>query len=515
MTLPTFSINQQYLLTYANTFGEHNIDVLAGFESYKYKYNYLRGSKENLYNPNVTEIDNAIANPQVNSYTDNYATQGILARLQYNYANKYFLSASYRRDASSRFAPENRWGNFWSVGGGWLMNKESFLQDAHWIDMLKYKISYGVQGNDNLNLSGSHNYNYYSDHFNIADAGGDFALSMSYKGNRDITWETSHSFNTGFDFEFFTGRLGGTVEYFQRKTTDMLYNRPVATSIGYSSFPMNVGSMMNRGFEMDIYGDMIRTKHVTWSANFNLTYFKNKILKLHPDLNGEMISGSYIYREGESSYQMYLRKYAGVDPETGEALYWTDVTDDKGNVTGQEKIANAPNATRYATGDILPKVYGGFGTTLNAYGFDLSIALSYQLGGRIYDNTYASLMHAGGSYDVGHNWHKDILNAWTPDNKNTDIPRLNYTDQYANYLSDRFLTSSDYLSINNITFGYTLPKNLTTKFGVSNLRLYMAVDNVAVISARKGLDPRQSYSTSENSNYSPIRSISGGISLSF
>ena len=511
----TFSINQQYLLTYANTFGEHNIDVLAGFESYKYKYNYLRGSKENLYNPNVTEIDNAIANPQVNSYTDNYATQGILARLQYNYANKYFLSASYRRDASSRFAPENRWGNFWSVGGGWLMNKESFLQDAHWIDMLKYKISYGVQGNDNLNLSGSHNYNYYSDHFNIADAGGDFALSMSYKGNRDITWETSHSFNTGFDFEFFTGRLGGTVEYFQRKTTDMLYNRPVATSIGYSSFPMNVGSMMNRGFEMDIYGDMIRTKHVTWSANFNLTYFKNKILKLHPDLNGEMISGSYIYREGESSYQMYLRKYAGVDPETGEALYWTDVTDDKGNVTGQEKIANAPNATRYATGDILPKVYGGFGTTLNAYGFDLSIALSYQLGGRIYDNTYASLMHAGGSYDVGHNWHKDILNAWTPDNKNTDIPRLNYTDQYANYLSDRFLTSSDYLSINNITFGYTLPKNLTTKFGVSNLRLYMAVDNVAVISARKGLDPRQSYSTSENSNYSPIRSISGGISLSF
>ena len=192
-----------------------------------------------------------------------------------------------------------------------------------------------------------------------------------------------------------------------------------------------------------------------------------------------------------------------------------DVTDDKGNVTGQEKTNNAPNATRYATGDILPKVYGGFGTTLNAYGFDLSIALSYQLGGRIYDNTYAALMHGGTSNDAGHNWHKDILNAWTPENKNTDIPRINYNDQYTNYLSDRFLTSSDYLSINNITFGYTLPKNLTTKFGVSNLRLYMAVDNVAVISARKGLDPRQSYSTSENSNYSPIRSISGGISLSF
>ena len=338
---------------------------------------------------------------------------------------------------------------------------------------------------------------------------------MTQKGNYDITWETSHSFNTGFDFEFFKGRLGGTVEYFQRKTTNMLYNRPVASAIGYSSFPMNVGSMMNRGFEMDLYGDIIRTKNVTWSANFNLTYFKNKILELHPDLNGEMIDGSYIYREGESSYQMYLRKYAGVDKETGEALYWTNVTDDKGNVIGQETTTNAPNATRYATGDILPKVYGGFGTTLNVYGFDLSIALSYQLGGRVYDNTYAALMHGGSSSNRGTNWHKDVLNAWTPDNTNTDVPRVNYNDQYTNYLSDRFLTSSDYLSINNITFGYTLPKKFTTKFGISNLRLYMAADNVAVFSARKGLDPRQGYATSENSNYSPIRSISGGISLSF
>ena len=256
-TTRSFSINQQYLLTYNNSFGEHNLDVLAGFESYNYKYSYLQGSKENLYNPNITEIDNAIKNPQVNSYSQNYATEGILARLQYNYANKYFASASYRRDASSRFHLDNRWGNFWSVGGGWLMNKEAFLENQDWIDMLKFKLSYGVQGNDNLNLGVYDNYNYYTDHYSIADSNGDFALSMSYKGNKDITWETSHSFNTGFDFEFFKGRLTGTVEYFQRKTTDMLYNRPVPTSLGYSTFPMNVGSMMNRGFEMDVFGNII------------------------------------------------------------------------------------------------------------------------------------------------------------------------------------------------------------------------------------------------------------------
>ncbi len=514
-TTRSFSINQQYLLTYNNSFGEHNLDVLAGFESYNYKYSYLQGSKENLYNPNITEIDNAIKNPQVNSYSQNYATEGILARLQYNYANKYFASASYRRDASSRFHPDNRWGNFWSIGGGWLMNKEAFLEDQDWIDMLKFKLSYGVQGNDNLNLGVYDNYNYYTDHYSIADSNGDFALSMSYKGNKDITWETSHSFNTGFDFEFFKGRLTGTVEYFQRKTTDMLYNRPVPTSLGYSTFPMNVGSMMNRGFEMDVFGNIIDTKHISWNVNFNLTAFKNKILKLHPDLKGEMISGNYIYREGESSYQMYLRKYAGVDQETGEALYYMDEKDENGNITGTTTTVNAANATRYATGDILPKVYGGFGTSLNAYGFDLAISFAYQLGGKVYDNTYASLMHGGTSADAGQNWHMDILNAWTPENKNTDIPRLNYNDRYTNYLSDRFLTSSDYLSINNITFGYTLPKNLSNKFGASNFRLYLNVDNVAVFSARKGLDPRQSYTTSANSNYSPIRSISGGVSMSF
>ena len=520
----TFSINQQYLLTYVNSFGEHNFDALVGFESYNYKYQNLQGSKEKLYNPNTTEIDNAISNPQTGSYTNNYATQGILARVQYNYANKYFASASFRRDASSRFHPDHRWGNFWSIGGGWLMNNEEFLKNTSWIDMLKFKISYGVQGNDNLNqVSGSgfdmnaqHNYNYYSDHYSVADSNGAFALSMSFKGNKDITWETSQSFNTGFDFEFFKGRLGGTVEYFQRKTTDMLYNRPVSSSLGYSTIPMNVGSMMNRGFELDVYGDLIRNKHLTWSANFNLTTVKNKILKLHPDLGGEMISGSYIYREGDSSYQMYLRKYAGVDHETGEALYYMEEKDDEGNLTGNTvTTTNAPNATRYATGDLLPSVYGGFGTTLNAYGFDFGISFAYQLGGRVYDNTYASLMHGGTSSNRGSNWHMDILDAWTPENKDSNIPRLNYNDQYTNYLSDRFLVSSDYLSINNITLGYTIPKNLTTKIGVSSLRVYVAADNVAVFSARKGLDPRQGYTTSENSNYSPIRTISGGVTLSF
>ena len=502
-----FSINQQYLLTYKKNFGDHNIDLLAGFESYDYKNQALSGSKQKVYNPNIVELNNAINTPSANSSTANYATAGFLFRAQYDYLEKYFASASFRRDASSRFHPDNRWGNFWSVGLGWLMNKESFLQNTSWIDMLKFKISYGAQGNDNIG-----NYYAYLDQYTVSNSNNDFALALSYKGNKDITWETSHSFNTGFDFEFFKGRLSGTVEYFSRKTTDMLYNKPMNASAGYASIPMNVGSMTNKGVELDLNGLLIETNDLTWRMNFNLTHFKNTINELDPSLNGEMISGSYIYREGESRYQFYLRKYAGVD-ENGVAQYYKDITDAEGNVTGQEKTTDAPNATRYATGDILPKVYGGFGTSLNAYGFDFSISFAYQLGGRMYDNGYASLMNSG--TDPGQNWHKDILKAWTADNKGSNIPRLSATDQYANYLSDRFLTKSDYLSINSITLGYTLPKSWVRSLNISSLRVYMSADNVALFSKRKGFDPRQSYTTASADVYSPIRAISGGLSLSF
>ena len=504
----TYGLNQQYLLTYNETFGKHNVDLMAGFESYQMKAQSLSGKKEKLYNPNINEINNAINNPSVNSSTTNYATQGILARAQYSYDDKYFGSVSFRRDASSRFHPDNRWGNFWSIGGGWLMNKEKFMENATWIDMLKFKASYGVQGNDNIG-----NYYAYQDQYDIQNNNGDFGIVFSYKGNKDITWETSKSFNTGFDFEFFKNRLGGTVEYFSRKTTDMLYNRPVAPTLGYSSIPMNVGSMVNNGFEMDLHGDLSRTKNITWSMNFNLTHVKNEIKELAPELEGELISGSRIYREGESMYQLYLRKYAGVS-ENGAALYYVDQKDENGNVIGQETTEKYGQATRYASGDILPAVYGGFGTTLNAYGFDFSISMAYQLGGKVYDNTYAALMHAGTSNDAGQNWHKDILNAWTPENTSSNIPMLDYNAQYANNLSDRFLTSSNYLSINNITFGYTLPK-LWLKNFASSVRLYLAADNVALFAKRKGLDPRQGYVGSGNDGYSPMRTISGGLSVTF
>ena len=391
------------------------------------------------------------------------------------------------------------------------MNKEAFLADQNWIDMLKFKISYGLQGNDNLMFQGGlyRNYYPYMDQLTLSNSNGDFATSLYYKGNPDITWETSHSFNTGFDFNFWGGKLSGTAEYFSRKTTDMLYFKPVSPSMGYSRYPENVGSMVNRGVEVDLNSAIIDTKNFSWNINLNLTHFKNKVLELAPELNGQLIDGSRIYREDESMYQLYLPKYAGVNPETGESQ-WALLEPDKDGNTVTTEYSVASN-NRFATGDILPKVYGGFGTSFTAYGFDFSIAFAYQLGGRVLDYTYQGLMSVDAQ---GSAWHKDMLNAWTPENKNTDVPRMNVQDQYANRLTDRFLTSSDYLSLQNITFGYTLPKSLTRKFQVEGIRLYFVADNVALLTARKGLDPRQGYVSSDNV-YSPIRTISGGISLNF
>ncbi len=510
-TQRTFSTNQQYLLTYNKTFNHiHNLDVLAGHENYNYKCQYLYGSREKIYNPNLPELNNGIMNQSNASYSQSYATEGWLFRVQYDYDGKYFGSASYRRDGSSAFHPDNRWGNFWSVGAGWLMNKESFLENQNWIDMLKFKISYGLQGNDNLlYMNGYRNYQPYMDQYTLTNNNSDFATTLYYKGNQDITWETSHSFNTGFDFAFWKGKLSGSIEYFSRKTTDMLYFKPVASSMGYSRFPENVGSMINRGVELDLNSNIFDTKDLTWDINFNLTHFKNKVLELAPELNGQLIDGSRIYREGESMYQLYLPKYAGVDPETGESLWALTEPNEKGETTTTSY--SEASSHRFMTGDILPKVYGGFGTSLTFKGFDFSIAFAYQLGGRILDYTYQSLMSTDAQ---GSAWHVDMLNAWTPENKNTNVPRMNVNDIYVSYSSDRWLTSSNYLSLQNITFGYTLPKNWTRKLQVEGVRLYFVADNVALLTARKGLDPRQGYVASDNV-YSPIRTISGGISLNF
>ena len=392
--------------------------------------------------------------------------------------------------------------------------------------MLKLKASFGEQGNDYLTYNdgyGTRNYIVYQDQYQMTGAEGVFSDgTLIYKGNPDLTWEKSNAYNIGIDFGLFNHKLSGTIEYYGRKTSDMLYYRPVAASNGYSEIPMNIGSVTNSGIEVELNYQIMNRRNFKWDVFFNATTVKNEINELHPDLNGEWISGSSMYKEGESMYNLYLVKYAGVDKATGEALYWANdiKTDDDGNELSRTpyvtKDYNAATKTgREETGDIMPDVYGGFGTTLEFHGFDLSMQFSYQLGGKLMDSGYQTLMHGGTTNSAGRNWHKDILKAWTPENPDTNVPRLNSNDSYTNSLSDRFLISSNYLAINNITLGYTLPKKWTRQLQIEALRIYGAADNLAIFAARKGLDPRQSYTSATNATYGALRTISGGVKLTF
>ena len=522
----------QALADYNKTFADrHNINVMAGYESEAYNSEVVYAIGSGLYQPLVEYVDNTSKDKRGYGYASNLSHRAIIARARYNLDNKYYVSASVRRGASSRFAPDKRWGTFWSASAGWDISKEDFMLDfSQNVDILKFKVSFGQNGNDQI---GSR-FLAYADQYQLVGSDGVWSDgSLAYKGNPNITWEKSNSFNTGFDFSFWKGMLSGSVEYYNRQTSDMIFNIPVAESLGFSSMPMNIGSMRNNGFEIDLNYRPIATKNVNWDIFANITFQQNKILKLAPELideTGYWKSSTYQwYKEGESMYQLYLPQYAGVDEKTGYALYWAKFTgsgSDNENKYAPENAnvgdlyrtpayLDARNTNQVCTGSLLPKAFGGFGTTVTAYGVDFSVAFAYQLGGKLLDYGYMNLMSDASSQGVA--LHKDLINAWTPTNTITDVPALyNSAEfQYASATSDRFLISSNYLSLNNITLGYTLPKSWTEKLQIESVRVYGSAENVALWSKRKGLDPRQGFMSSENMTYAPIRTISGGLRVTF
>lgn len=521
-----FTVNNQYLANYKTDFGgsKHNFDILAGYERYSYMGQGLSGQNDHLFDPFIDELNNADGTDKkkVSSSTSKYLTMGILSRLQYDYDGKYFVSGSYRRDASSRFAPGHRWGNFGSASLAWLASKEEFLANVEWIDFLKVRASYGVQGNDNL---GSY-YPYMDQYTHSYNPNtNEYSVTLSYKGNEELTWESSHAIDAGVDFELFGGKLTGTVDWFHRTTSNLLYSKDVPLSSGNPTgyMPVNVGSILNTGVEVTLGGNIINTKNVRWDWNINGTSYVNKILALDPTVEEEGIKGSYrIYKVGGSLYEAYVRKFAGVDPETGKGLYYYEVKDDDGKPTGEIKTTDVfSKASQFECGSILPKLFGGFGTSLKAYGFDFAVQLSFQLGGRYYDGTYQALMITDGG--VGSAYHKDLLKAWSPENKNSNIPRLDGDASVSQTAVDNFFVSSDYLSLNNVTLGYTLPEKLTKKIAISNLRFYVAGENLGVLTARKGIDPRYSMglggmtsgSGLNSGAYSAMRNITGGVTFTF
>lgn len=510
--------NHVQTLSYLDSFGKHNLNVMIGHEYYDTKTTYLYAYAQGLFSSDILEINAAANKVSSNSYTSEYNVEGYFSNLLYNYDEKYFLSASYRRDASSRFAKENRWGNFWSVGGAWLISKENFF-NASWVDQLKLKLSAGQQGNDNVGDWA------YTDLYSLT-AASDTQMSASFyrMGNPDITWETTTNINVGLEFNLFKNRLSGTIDYYNKKTTDLLFWLSIPESGGSRGYYGNIGDIRNSGFELGLQGSVIRTKNIDWSLQFNISHNNDKILKLPSSKTTELggfTENSMWYKEGGHMYNYFLAEYAGTN-EQGEALYWVDDELGEGvtNRPGKNRTStttNVNNATKYEQGSSLPDVFGGFGTTFSAYGFDMSLTFDYQIGGHIYDSQYQQLMSNNASAgDAGYAVHVDILKSWTPNNTASNIPRYQYGDQYTAASSNRWLTSASYLNFQSFTVGYTLPKKWLTNLGISNLRVYASGENLMFWSARKGLDPRYSYGSTASVNvYSPVRTIMGGLQLSF
>ena len=509
----SFTVNE--LLTWKKAFGEHHIDVLAGHENYGYNYSYLGTAKTKFFSPTIPEYDNALIMETMSSSSDEYCIESYFGRVNYDYAERYHISASVRRDGSSRFHKDNRWGTFWSVGASWVISKEEFMKKADFVDNLVVRASYGSVGNDDIYYPGTSTSNYYpwKTQYTVSNSDGNFAISEYYRGNKDLTWETSYNFNVGLSANLFKNILALDVEYFQKTTADMLYNVPQPMSSGISSISQNALTMINKGVEYTVGVNIPMPAGIKWNWALTGTHYTNEVTKIPESKREDGITSNYYYniREGRSVYDFYYYKYAGVDEATGKSMWYMDGKDSEGNTT-LETTTDYTQATKYYIGTAIPDLMGGISTNLSWKGIDLSVQTNFQIGGDIYDSMYAGLMHAGSS--AGANWHKDIQSAWTPENTKTDVPVLD-GDQNANVFSDRFLIGADYFNIKNITLGYTFPKKWMKKAQIENARIYFSADNVAMFSKRKGLDPRQYISGQSQANYSAIRTMSLGVSLTF
>jgi len=503
------------LLRYNKNWDNYGIEALLGHESYKKRFGTIEGGKKNFVDPYNSEFNNAAVLSSLTSYTRRYFVEGYFGQINANYQQKYYLSASLRRDGSSVFAPENRWGTFWSVGASWLLSEEKFLEKAKFIDLIKLKLSYGVQGNDELYLPGSYSRSYvpYMTLYSVSTNGNTPGLVASYKGNRNITWEESGNLNAGIELALFNNRLTLEADYFIKKTNNLLFDMPLPASTGFSSEPRNVADMVNRGFEFSLGVTPIRTDKVEWTISLNGLHYKNEITRLPEELREKGLTRGYqILKEGGSIYDFYMVKWGGVNPVNGDAQFYI-----KNTTTGEYKLKgsadyDSTNSKQYV-GTSIPDLQGGFGTTLSAYNFDLAIQFSYQFGGKFYDSQYANLMHSG---DLGRTWHTDIRNRWTPENTTSDIPRLEFANQKLLSLSDRFMVSSNYLSLRNVSLGYTFKQEIVEKLGLTKLRYYLTADNVYLWSKRQGLDPRTSLAgDNDDAVYSPIRTVSMGLTLNF
>ncbi len=515
-TLTTSNTNNQ-VLNYKKSFGSHHLDFMAAHENYSYTYNYFYGFKQQIVLDGNTELVNFATINSLTSYTDKYKLESYLGRINYDYNGKYLLSGSFRRDGSSRFFKDNRWGNFFSFGLGWRIDKEGFLTDQSWINMLKLRASYGQIGNDNLG-SGS-NYYAWQGLFligrNNANEPGMYQQKLEGK---NLKWESNTNWGIGLDFGFFN-RIVGTIEYFERGSADLLFDVPLPISSGVLTELRNIGSLVNSGIEFRMGTDIIQQKNFNWNLDFNITTFKNEITKMPLDKDGkpqEIIVGTKKLAVGKSLYDYWLRKYERVDPADGAVLYkW----DRKLSTTGirifdaKDTLTTNQNAALYEySGSAIPDFIGGITNSIKYKNIELAVLVSWQIGGLVYDSPYAGLMSSG---NYGGSYHVDILNRWQKPGDITNVPRLDITQATAfGAASTRWLIDASYLNLRAVNLYYDLPKSITQRIKMQRAKAYISAENLGALSKRKGMDVNQTFTGVPGNFYAPARIFTFGLDLS-
>lgn len=493
------------LLTYNERFGEHSLDVLAGQEAVKFEYQNIYAGGTGFPFDGISELS-AVSTPvDVYSNTTEKRISSLLSRVNYNYGERYYLTGSVRRDGSSVFGDQKRYGIFWTFGGGWRIGRENFLQDATWLDELKLKASYGISGNDNisryarLGLYSVYSYN------------GLPATSYSQLANSGLQWETNRVTDVGVELSFLQ-RFRAEFGYFSRLSKEVLFDQPTSFLTGFSTLTTNLATIHNTGFEGLIEASVINTRNFNWTASLNITTTKNVI----KDMNDSLVlnGATHVFKIGKDRYQWYIREWAGVDPEDGSPTWYQDEVEN-GVPTGKKiTTKNWNNATRYENGSALPRFYGGFNNTFSYKSFDLAILTFFSVGGKIYDAGQAQLLHMGAVR--GQQFTEDVYRAWQKPGDVTDIPRFQDRNTFLFHnTSTRFLYDGTYARLKNVALGYRLPKSVLDKISVASVRIYVSAENMATWAKHKGMDPEVAISGLPNNEIPIIKTFTIGLNVGF
>ena len=512
----------QYL-TFNKMFGKHSVQALLAYEFMDTSAKVINAKGTGIVSG--FEVLDATATPEeVGGNLTEWAKQSVFAKANYTYDNRYLAEVSLRRDGASNFGDDKKYGNFFSISGGWNINREKWFK-ADWVDVLKLRASYGSVGN--IPYSKYPQYGLYSVSSNY---NGIPAILISQVGNKDLTWEQTYTAGVGIDANFFNNRLRFVFDYYNKYTSNILYQVPVSGLTGITSRWQNVGEMRNSGIEITIGGDIIRTKDWLWSLDLNMGYNKNKLEKLYGDDPNMMIIGGggndtsiagaaeKVLKVGYSTDRYYLREWAGVDPKNGAPLWYKN--DGSGETT-----SNYSEAKQVMTEATSPKLFGGFNTSLTWKNIDLNASFGFSLGGKIYNYSRQEYDSDGAYTDRNQ---MKLIDGWSRWEKEGDIathPAASYGNKSnSNKASTRYLEDGDYLKLRSLSIGYNL--NLS-KYYIQNMRIYFTAENVFTLTGFSGIDPEvpayydettgtyKSIGTAGANLYPSTRKFMFGINLTF